>query len=104
MTEADCISARGKEVNTNTSGQQAEEAHTHKQISLHWMVGDECGLILWLECPRWEGSDLLLRAISYRPEVQPDGIPRHNERIYSYSGNRINPESIHINNISSEYI
>lgn len=77
--------------------------NTHTHTNLITLDGDECGLILWLECSRWEGSDLLLRAISYRPKVQPDGIPRYNECIYSYAGNRISPKSIHRNNISFEF-
>lgn len=77
--------------------------HAHTHTNLITLDGDECGLILWLECSRWEGSDLLLRAISYRPKVQPDGIPRYNECIYSYAGNRISPKSIHRNNISFEF-
>lgn len=38
MTESDCISARGKEVNTSTSGEWVWETRTHTQILLRWMV------------------------------------------------------------------
>lgn len=47
MTECDCISARGKEVNTSTSGKSMGNTHTH--TNLITQDGDECGLILWLE-------------------------------------------------------
>lgn len=76
----------GRWSQTHTHREKAEWTHTNTRV-LH-DAGDECCLILWSERPRWEGWDLLLRAISYRPKVQLDGIASNNGCIYSYAEDR----------------